>query len=157
MYDRSRSRSRNQSPSPSPAEATEADLELAQQHAAVGSTAEEAEEAAEAEETVAPLDDSGLSAHHDSATTRQHRQKRKYSVSLKSHAEVADFLQQIDADEIEAADGEHTAESEVLHVTVPEGMTVGQALYVGTPDGREIVVTIPEGVAGGQEIEGQEP
>ena len=66
---------------------------------------------------------------------------------------MADFLQQIDADEIEAADGEHTAESEVLHVTVPEGMTVGQALYVGTPDGREIVVTIPEGVAGGQEIE----
>ena len=38
-------------------------------------------------------------------------------------------------------------------VTVPEGITTGQALYVSTPDGREIVVLTPEGVESGQELE----
>ena len=110
-------------------------------------------EAMEAEETVAPLEPSCPPDTKDSASPRQHRQKRKYSVSLKSHAEVADFLQQIHAGDSETGDGEHTAGGDMLHVTVPEGVAAGQVLYVGTPDGREIVVTVPEGVDGGQEIE----
>ena len=81
---------------------------------------------------------------------RPDRSKRKYSVSLKPGA-LDDFLQEIEPES--AAVDEVAAEGMMLLVGVPEGMSGGELLYVGTPDGREIVVTIPEGISGGESIE----
>ena len=94
------------------------------------------------EDTLAPLPTA------PSAQNRSDQLKRRFSVSLQRDAELEDFLQQI---EQEAQDDAEDAGS--VTVTVPPNVSAGQVLFVGTPDGREIVVEVPAGCVAGDEIE----
>ena len=94
------------------------------------------------EDTLAPLPTA------PSAQNRSGQPKRRFSVSLQRDAELEDFLQQIEQDEPDSAE-----DAGSVTVTVPPSVSAGEVLYVGTPDGREIVVEIPAGCVAGDEIE----
>ena len=113
---------------------------------AAGAGTHEAEEAADAVHE----DDDGIAPLPSTPTMKKpDRSKRRYSVALKRDAELEDFLQEIEQEEdLEEAEGDTGS----VRVSVPPGLSSGEVLYVGTPDGREIVVEVPAGCGAGDDI-----
>jgi len=112
---------------------------------AAGAGTHEAEEAADAVHE----DDDGIAPLPSTPTMKKpDRSKRRYSVALKRDAELEDFLQEIEQEEEEEAEGDTGS----VRVSVPSGLSAGEVLYVGTPDGREIVVEVPAGCGAGDDI-----
>ena len=114
--------------------------------------AAELEPAHEAEEAAGAVheDDDGIAPLPSTPTMKKpDRSKRRYSVALKRDAELEDFLQEIEQEEdLEEAEGDTGS----VRVSVPPGLSSGEVLYVGTPDGREIVVEVPAGCGAGDDI-----
>ena len=95
-------------------------------------------------------DDDGIAPLPSTPTMKKpDRSKRRYSVALKRDAELEDFLQEIEQEEdLEQTEGDTGS----VRVSVPPGLSAGEVLYVGTPDGREIVVEVPAGCGAGDDI-----
>jgi flagellar motor protein MotB len=73
--------------------------------------------------------------------------RRRYSVSLNS-GDLDSMVQEIEIDVEETEEGDL-----LLNVACPEGCAAGDALFVMTPDGREVEVVVPDGVQAGEEFQ----
>ena len=121
------------------------ELDVADEEPAAELEPDEAEETADAVHE----DDDGIAPLPSTPTMKKpDRSKRRYSVALKRDAELEDFLQEIEQEEEEEAEGDTGS----VRVSVPPGLSAGEVLYVGTPDGREIVVEVPAGCGAGDDI-----
>ena len=111
---------------------------------------EEEDEDEEDEEYVAPMM-SKAELIAKAERQQQKRARRSYNISLTaSPTSRLDYLQVIDEEDNEDDDD---IPEDYVRLRVPDGMSPGDVIYVGTPDGREIVVQVPDAKAEGDEFD----